>query len=88
MGDSAIETILLLVKENRRMHALMQSLEFRLQHCECGIYAGEMGENRKTKGEKTADSGGAEDGNKMQDQFDAFNVLDSVDDDTLLSTPL
>ena len=49
MGDSAIETILLLVKENRRMHALMQSLEFRLQHCECGIYAGEMGGTEKLK---------------------------------------
>ena len=35
MGDELIQNVTTLVKENRRMHALIQTMEFRLSRCEC-----------------------------------------------------
>ena len=77
MGDDLIQSVIVLVKENRRLHALVQSLEFKLGQCQCEVVKEEVEEIVVVEVKE-----------EVVDEFDAFNVLDSVDDDVLSSTPL
>ena len=64
------------------MHALMQSMEFQLSRCQCQV--------APVKCEEPAMVEILDDVKKREvvDEFDALNVLDSVNDDVLSSTPL